>query len=52
MAFAQARRAAGYSLLSFLASLMFLSQPYHKYVWLFVGLAIIAERLDRDREPC
>jgi len=49
---ALARRTVGYSLLAFLASLVFLSQPYHKYIWLFVGLAIIAERLNRDREPC
>ena len=42
-------RSIGYSLSSFLASLLFLSGPYRKYVWLLVGLSIVALRITEEK---
>jgi O-antigen ligase len=44
-------RTAGYSFLSFMMSLIFLSAFYHKYIWLFLGLAVVADRLTKPKEP-
>ena len=42
-------RALGYSFISFLVSFLFLSDLYHKYIWLFLGLSALALRLSTQR---
>ena len=43
-------RALAICFVAILASFMFLSGMYHKYIWLFVGLAAVAKRIAEHRE--
>jgi len=42
-------RCLGYSFISLLASFLFLSAPYHKYMWLFIGLSAVAYNLTKAK---
>jgi len=42
-------RSISYSLFSFLTSILFLSNLYHKYIWFLLGLSIIALKLTEER---
>lgn len=37
-------RSYAYAFISILSAFMFLSWPFHKYIWLFVGIAVVAAR--------
>ena len=40
-------RILAYSFISFLTCFLFLSNVYHKYIWFFLGLSVVAERYSR-----
>ncbi|EMG37774.1 lipid A core-O-antigen ligase-like enyme [Desulfocurvibacter africanus PCS] len=37
-------RSYAYAFISILSAFMFLSWPFHKYIWLFVGISVVAAR--------
>lgn len=43
-------RSYAYAFISLLSAFMFLSWPFHKYIWLFVGISVIAARAAESRE--